>query len=81
MSHALITASENVTYGEEEEGPIYTIQSSLPVYFRLLGQGRSRMQTESVDGHPCRLRSDAEDDHAGGFRARRSELSSPDLEL
>lgn len=48
VSRALITAGENVTYGEEEEGPIYTIQSSLPVYFRLLGQARSRMQTDPL---------------------------------
>jgi hypothetical protein len=47
VSHALITASENVTYGTEEEGPIYAIQSNLPVYFRLLGQARSKMQSDA----------------------------------
>src|SRR6516225_4285690 len=46
VSHALITAGENVTYGAEEEDPIYAIASNLPVYFRLLGQARSRMQTD-----------------------------------
>jgi hypothetical protein len=48
VSHALITASENVTYGTEEEGPIYAIQSNLPVYFRLLGQARSKMQSDPL---------------------------------
>ena len=48
VSHALITASENVTYGAEEEDPIYAIQSNLPVYFRLLGQARSKMQTDPL---------------------------------
>jgi len=48
VSHALITASENVTYGTEEEGPIYAIQSNLPVYFRLLGQARAKMQTDPL---------------------------------
>jgi hypothetical protein len=46
VSRALITASENVTYGNEEEGPIFTIQSNLPVYFRLVGQARGRMQSD-----------------------------------
>jgi hypothetical protein len=48
VSHALITAGENVTYGAEEEDPIYAIASNLPVYFRLLGQARSRMQTDPL---------------------------------
>jgi hypothetical protein len=48
VSHALITASENVTYGTEEEGPIYAVQSNLPVYFRLLGQARSKMQSDPL---------------------------------
>src|SRR5262245_50882406 len=48
VAHALITASENVTYGAEEEDPIFTIQSNLPVYFQLLGQARSRMQANPL---------------------------------
>jgi hypothetical protein len=48
VSHALITASENVTYGNEEEGPIFIIQSNLPVYFRLLGQARGKMQSDPL---------------------------------
>jgi hypothetical protein len=48
VSHALITAGENVTYGAEEEDPIYAITSNLPVYFRLLGQARSKMQTDPL---------------------------------
>jgi hypothetical protein len=48
VSHALITAGENVTYGAEEEDPIYAIASNLPVYFRLLGEARSRMQTDPL---------------------------------
>jgi hypothetical protein len=48
VSHALITASENVTYGAEEENPIYAIESNLPVYFRLLGQARSKLQTDPL---------------------------------
>src|SRR5262249_11072 len=52
VSRALITASENVTYGNEEEAPIFTIQSNLPVYFRLIGQARGRMQSDRVpDAH------------------------------
>jgi hypothetical protein len=52
VSRALITASENVTYGNEEEAPIFTIQSNLPVYFRLVGQARGRMQSDPVpDAH------------------------------
>jgi hypothetical protein len=47
-AHALITAGENVTYGLEEEGPIFTIQSNLPVYFRLIGQARSRLQSDPL---------------------------------
>jgi hypothetical protein len=43
VAHALITASENVTYGAEEEGPISVIQSNLPSYFRQLGQARSKL--------------------------------------
>jgi hypothetical protein len=48
VSHSLITAGENVTYGTEEEDPIYTIQSNLPGYFRLLGEARSKMQTDPL---------------------------------
>ena len=48
VSRALITASENVTYGNEEEAPIFTIQSNLPVYFRLVGQARGRMQSDPL---------------------------------
>jgi hypothetical protein len=48
IAHALITASENVTYGVEEEGPIATMMSDLPVYFRLLGQARGRMQGDPL---------------------------------
>jgi hypothetical protein len=48
VSHALITAGENVTYGAEEEAPIYTIQSNLPVYFGLLGQARSKLQSDPL---------------------------------
>jgi hypothetical protein len=48
VSHALITAAENVTYGAEEENPIYAIQSNLPVYFRLLGQVRTKLQTDPL---------------------------------
>ena len=47
-SHALVTAAENVTYGAEEEAPIYAIQSNLPVYFRLLGQARARMAVDPL---------------------------------
>lgn len=48
VAHALITASENVTYGAEEENPIYAIQSNLPAYFGLLGQARARMAADPV---------------------------------
>jgi hypothetical protein len=48
VSHALITASENVTYGNEEEAPIFAIQSNLPVYFRLLGEARGKMQSDPL---------------------------------
>jgi hypothetical protein len=48
VAHALITAGENVTYGAEEETPIYTIQSNMPVYFRLLGQARSKLQSDPL---------------------------------
>jgi hypothetical protein len=48
VSHALITASENVTYGNEEEVPIFTIQSNLPVYFGLLGQARGKIQADPL---------------------------------
>jgi hypothetical protein len=43
VARALITASENVTYGKEEEEPISAIQSNLPSYFRQLGQARSKL--------------------------------------
>ena len=43
VAHALITAGENVTYGAEEETPLYAIQSNLPVYFRFVGQARPRL--------------------------------------
>lgn len=48
VAHALITASENVTYGVEEEGPLFTIASNLPVYFRMAGQARGRMQADPL---------------------------------
>jgi hypothetical protein len=48
VAQTLISASENVTYGNEEEGPISAIQSNLPGYFRLLGQARTRLQSDPL---------------------------------
>jgi hypothetical protein len=48
VAQALITASENVTYGKEEEEPISVIQSNLPSYFRQLGQARSKLSGDPL---------------------------------
>jgi len=48
VAHALITAGENVTYGTEEEDPIFAVTSNLVVYFQRLGQARARMQADPL---------------------------------
>ena len=44
---SLVTAAENITYGEEEQQPILTVMAGIGQYERLVGQARGHAKTEA----------------------------------